>query len=107
MKLPKNIDFTRIHLFILPTSDLTITFPKISWENYPLLKQDMFTEITLTCYNNVWYGKAHTFEKSTTTTATYSEETTFNANSVGCDFDYDDYKDIIKNTVGEEYIKNE
>lgn len=107
LKLPKNIDFTRIHLFILPTSDLTITFPKISWENYPLLKQDMFTEITLTCYNNVWYGKAHTFEKSTTTTATYSEETTFNANSVGCDFDYDDYKDIIKNTVGEEYIKNE
>ena len=56
LKLPENVNFTQIHLFILPTSDLTVTFPKISWENYPVLNQDMFTEIILTCYNNVWYG---------------------------------------------------
>ena len=106
MKLPENVDFTRIHLFILPTSNLTITFPKISWENYPVLKQDMFTEIILVCYNNVWYGKTHTFEKSTITT-TYSDEVVVSANSIGCDFNYNDYKNIIKNTLGEEFIKNE
>lgn len=106
LKLPENVDFTKIHLFILPKSNLTITFPRISWENYPVLKQDMFTEITLVCYNNVWYGKTHTFEKSIITT-TYSEEVEFNANSLGCTFNYNDYKNIIKNTIGEEYIKNE
>lgn len=61
LKLPENVDFTQIHLFILPTSDLTITFPKISWENYPVLNQDMFTEIILTCYNSVWYGKVNEY----------------------------------------------
>lgn len=105
LKLPENVDFTQIHLFLLPDSDLTVTFPKISWETYPVLNQDMFTEIILTCYNNVWYGKCHTYEKSSI--STYNEEVLTNTYSANVDLTYKDYSDMIKNTLGEEYVLDE
>ena len=58
LKLPEGIDFTQIHLLIKPSSDLIITFPKITWEEYPIIKANILTEIILTYYNENWYGKA-------------------------------------------------
>lgn len=57
LKLPEGIDFTKIHLLIKPTSDLVITFPKITWEEYPTIKANILSEIILTYYNETWYGK--------------------------------------------------
>lgn len=58
LKLPKGIDFTKIHLFIKPLSDLIITFPKIIWKEYPNIKGNILTEIILTYYNENWYGNS-------------------------------------------------
>lgn len=58
LKLPEGIDFTEIHLFLKPSSDLTITFPKIIWNEYPNIKANILTEITLVYYNENWYGKS-------------------------------------------------
>lgn len=63
--LPTNISLSEIHLFILPTADINVTYPNVSWRNYPNIKNGITNE-TIFNYYNKWYGYNVTYDVNIT-----------------------------------------